>query len=317
MKFDSRKIISIMLALSMIFAAFAFAGCTPVEPGEPDIKDLPQEDQEILNLSFTTDTLPLIDGATALAPYYELMASKLLGMELDEARQWVLCNKTDGAYENLIAGRVDMIFCSMPSEEQQAMADDAGMEFEMTPFLNGGFVFFVNKDNPVESLTVEQLHDIYAGKITNWSEVGGEDIDIIAYQRPNNSGSQTGMYHYIIPEDEIMEAPTEMKIADMGGIVDAVATYDNAEGAIGYSYYYYVTSMHYTDQIKLIQIDGIEPSDETIADGTYPLINPSYAIINADTPEDSPVRDILKWLVSSAGQQTAKEAGYVPRLSEK
>ena len=297
-------------ALAVLLSAAALAACTEKEEGG----DTPA-DNETAGLAFTTETLPKIDGATALAPYYELMASKLLSVDIEEARQWVLCNKTDGAYENLINGRVDMIFCSMPSEEQQEMADNAGVKFEMTPFLNGGFVFFVNKDNPVESLTVQQLHDIYAGKITNWSEVGGDDVDIIAYQRPNNSGSQTGMYNYIIPEDEIMEAPTEMKIADMGGIIDAVASYENSEGAIGYSYYYYVTSMHYTDQIKLVQIDGIEPSDETIADGTYPLINPSYAIINADTPEDSPVRDILRWLVSAEGQETAREAGYVPRLA--
>lgn len=305
-----KRILCMITALAVLLSAAALAACTEKEEGG-DV----QTPDKTASLAFTTETLPKIDGATALAPYYELMASKLLSVDIEEARQWVLCNKTDGAYENLINGRVDMIFCSMPSEEQQEMADNAGVKFEMTPFLNGGFVFFVNKDNPVESLTVQQLHDIYAGKITNWSEVGGDDVDIIAYQRPNNSGSQTGMYHYIIPEDEIMEAPTEMKIADMGGIIDAVASYENSEGAIGYSYYYYVTSMHYTDQIKLVHIDGIEPSDETIADGTYPLINPSYAIINADTPADSPVRDILKWLVSAEGQETAREAGYVPRLA--
>lgn len=305
-----KRILCMITALAVLLSSAALAACTEKEEGG-DV----QTPDKTASLAFTTETLPKIDGATALAPYYELMASKLLSVDIEEARQWVLCNKTDGAYENLINGRVDMIFCSMPSEEQQEMADNAGVKFEMTPFLNGGFVFFVNKDNPVESLTVQQLHDIYAGKITNWSEVGGDDVDIIAYQRPNNSGSQTGMYHYIIPEDEIMEAPTEMKIADMGGIIDAVASYENSEGAIGYSYYYYVTSMHYTDQIKLVQIDGIEPSDETIADGTYPLINPSYAIINADTPADSPVRDILRWLVSAEGQETAREAGYVPRLA--
>ncbi len=303
-----KKMLGIICMLLIVLTGFSAAGCAPQEDEKsPD---------KTASLTFTTETLPLIDGATALAPYYELMASKMLGMELEEARQWVLCSKTDGAYENLIHDKVDMIFCSMPSEEQQAMADEAGVEFEMVPFLNGGFVFFVNKENPVDSLTIQQLHDIYAGKITNWSEVGGDDTEIIPYQRPNNSGSQTGMYHYIIPENEIMEAPTEMKIAEMGGIVDAVASYDNAAGAIGYSYYYYVTSMHYTDQIKLLEIDGVAPSDETIADGTYPLINPSYAIINAKTPEDSPVREILSWLVSEEGQETAREAGYVPRLSE-
>ncbi len=305
-----KKLLCMCIALSLLLSAVVFWGCTANEDDNAPVDD------ELAVLSFTTETLPKIDGATALAPYYELMASKLLNVDIEEARQWVLCSKTDGAYRNLINGSVDIIFCSLPSEDQQRMADEAGVEFEMTPFLNGAFVFFVNKSNPIESLTVQQLHDIYAGKITNWSEVGGDDVDIIAYQRPNNSGSQTGMYHYIISEDEIMEAPTEMKISEMGGIIDAVASYENSEGAIGYSYYYYVTSMHYTDQIKLVQIDGIEPSDDTIANGTYPLINPSYAIINANTPEDSPVRDILKWLVSPSGQETAREAGYVPRIAD-
>lgn len=304
-KMKKRNWLRAAAALLVLVMCAAVVGCG---------QDEEKKDGQLSSLTFTTEDFPLIDGATALAPYYELMASKMLNLPLEEARQWVLCNKTDGAYENLINGKVDMIFCSMPSEEQQAMADEKGFEFEMTPFLNGGFVFFVNKDNPVDSLTVEQLHDIYAGKITNWKDVGGEDAEIIAYQRPNNSGSQTGMYHYIISEDEIMEAPTEMKIAEMGGIVDAVASYENSEGAIGYSYYYYVTSMHYTDQIKLLEIDGIAPSDETIADGTYPIINPSYAIISAATPKDSAVRDILDWLVSEEGQETAREAGYVPRL---
>ena len=299
------RAMAVLLILVMCVAA---VGC-----GKEDEE---KKGEETCSLTFTTENFPLIDGATALAPYYELMASKMLGLPLEEARQWVLCNRTDGAYENLINGEVEMIFCSMPSEEQQAMADEKGFVFEKTPFLNGGFVFFVNQDNPVDSLTVKQLHDIYAGKITNWKEVGGADTEIVPYQRPNNSGSQTGMYHYVIPEDEIMEAPTEMKIADMGGIIDAVASYENSEGAIGYSYYYYVMSMHYTDQIKLLEIDGIAPSDETIADGTYPLINPSYAIISAATPKDSVVRDILAWLVSEEGQETAREAGYVPRLQK-
>lgn len=297
-----KKFISVCAVAAAIAALALLAGC-----GQEQNKG------ETPSLTLTPETIPVIDGATALAPFYETMAAKLMDMDIEEARQYVLCTTTEGAYQNLIAGKADMIFCSMPSREQQESADMHGIEFEMTPFLNGGFVFFVNKDNPVDSLSVQQLHDIYAGKITNWKQVGGNDVEIVAYQRPNNSGSQTGMYEYVIPEDEIMDAPTEKKIADMGGIIDAVASYENAEGAIGYSYYYYVTSMHYTDQIKLVSIDGIAPSDETIADGTYPLINPSYVIINADTPEDSILRDIIKWILSDEGKAAAKEAGYVPR----
>jgi len=308
------RLLALVIVMLMAFSSCGTGDISNEQGDDSDIKDIAS--LEGPELSFTPEDFPIIDGATALAPYYEAMAAHLLGMDIEEARTYVLCNKTDGAYVNLINGDVDMIFCSMPSDEQQQMADEAGFEFELTPFLNGGFVFFVNKNNPVDSLSIEQLHDIYAGKITNWSEVGGNDEEIIAYQRPNNSGSQTGLYAYIISEDELMEAPSEKVIAGMEGIVDAVSAYENSEGAIGYSYYYYVTSMHYSDQIKLVQIDGIEPSDETIANGTYPIINPSYAIISADTPEDSPLRDILEWITSEKGQETGRQAGYVPRLQE-
>lgn len=299
-----RKSIYVILALVAVLSLGLLVGCgDQTQPGEPA-------------LLLTPDTIPSIDGATALAPFYEAMAAELMSMDIKEARQYVMCSKTDGAYERLIAGEAEMIFCSLPSREQKASAEAAGFEFEMTPFLNGGFVFFVNKDNPVDSLSIAQLHDIYAGKITNWKQLGGDDVEIIPYQRPNNSGSQTGMYEYIIAEDEIMDAPTERKIVDMGGIIDAVASYDNAEGAIGYSYYYYVTSMHYTDQIKLLAIDGIPPSDDTIGNATYPIVNPSYVIISADTPKDSIIREIIKWILSDEGKAVAKEAGYVPKLDQ-
>ncbi|MCR5482725.1 MAG: substrate-binding domain-containing protein [Clostridia bacterium] len=302
-----------LLAAALIFvlAASMLSGCTEQKPAEEQV---PQEqEQQKSTLHFTAEELPKIDGATALAPYYEAMAAKLLDMDVKDARQYVQCNRTDGAYENLISGKVDMIFCSMPSTEQKQMAEDAGVEFETFPFLNGGFVFFVNKDNPVESLSVKQLHDIYSGKIKNWKEVGGKDVEIVPFQRPDNSGSQTGIYNYVISEDEIMDAPTEMKIADMGGIIDAVASYDNAAGAIGYSYYYYVANMHYSDKIKLVAIDGILPGDDTIADGTYPLINPSLVIINKGTPKNSPVRKVVEWILSDEGKQVARENGYVPK----
>ncbi|MDO4481232.1 MAG: PstS family phosphate ABC transporter substrate-binding protein [Bacillota bacterium] len=263
------------------------------------------------SLKISLEEWPVIDGATALAPYYEAMAAKLLDIPVEEARQHVLCSTTDGAYTNLINKDADMIFCSLPSEDQTAQAEAAGVKFECTPFLNGGFVFFVNKDNPVDSLTVDELHNIYSGKITNWKEVGGNDQEITAYQRSEGSGSQTGIYRFIISKDEIMPAPTEKKIGDMAGIIDAVADYDNGVGAIGYSYYYYVANMHYTDQIKLIGIEGVIPSDETIADGTYPLINQSHVIIRADEPEDSILRKIIEWITSEEGQKLGEENGYV------
>lgn len=296
---------ALLLALAMLLCVLS--GCSK----EPAADTPEKPDDTPPSLTLTEDEYPVIDGATALAPYYEAMTAKLLGLDIETARTKVLCSTTSQAYENLTNGTADMIFCALPSEAQVNTAREAGVEFEYHTILNGGFVFFVNKDNPVDSLTVEQLRDIYSGKITNWKEVGGEDLDIIPYQRDNGSGSQTGLYRFIIPEDEVMEAPTELAIADMGGIVDAVATYENARGAIGYSYYYYVASMHYTDQIKLLGISGVTPSNATIGDGSYPLINQSQIIIRSDCPEDSVVRKIINWVCSDEGAALAEENGYV------
>ncbi len=267
--------------------------------------------QEAVSLTLTREELPVIDGALALAPYYEAMTARLLNVDIEEARTLVLCSNTPSAYQNLTDGKVDMIFCAMPSEEQVSTAREAGVTFEYHPILNGGFVFFVNKDNPVKSLTKKQLQDIYRGKIKNWKELGGDDVEIIPYQRNEGSGSQTGLYRFLLPKEKVMPAPTELAIGDMGEIVDAVANYDNAQGAIGYSYYYYVSSMHYTDQIKLLGVDGIIPSDETISDRSYPMINQSQIVIRTDTPQDSVVRKIIAWCQSEEGAKLAEENGYV------
>lgn len=302
-----RRIVALMLAAAILLTLFA---CERQQKQQSQTEQAEQTQHEP-SLKLTLNELPVIDGATALAPYYEAMTARLLGVDVEEARQYVLCSTTGKAYENLINGTADMIFCALPSDIQVKAAAEAGVEFKYFHILNGGFVFFVNKDNPVESLTVEQLRGIYNGSITNWSEVGGNDEEIIPYQRDEGSGSQTGLYRYILPREEVMPAPTELAIGDMGGIIDAVAHYDNAAGAIGYSYYYYVASMHYTDQIKLIGIDSVIPGNDTIGDGTYPLINDSQIIIRSDTPEDSVVFDIIDWVMSEEGAQLAEENGYV------
>ncbi len=296
----------ICLALSLLMALSVTACQGGKQNGGTDVSasDTP-------SLTLTKEELPIIDGALALAPYYEAMTARLLGVDIEEARTLVLCNNTPAAYQNLTDGTVDMIFCAMPSDEQVKTAEKAGVTFEYHTILNGGFVFFVNKDNPVKSLTKEQLQGIYKGEITNWKQVGGEDLDIIPYQRNEGSGSQTGLYRFLLPKKDVMEAPKELAIGEMGEIIDAVAHYDNARGAIGYSYYYYVSSMHYTDQIKLLGIEGVVPSDETISDGTYPMINQSQIVIRDDTPEDSVVRKIIAWVQSEEGAKLAEENGYV------
>lgn len=170
----------------------------------------------------------------------------------------------------------------------------------------------------MQSLTIEQIQDIYSGKITNWKQVGGDDAEIKAYQREPNSGSQTGMISLVMQGKKLMQAPTENIIKDMQSIVNLVSDYDNGKYSIGYSFYYYATTMYddidssVTDRIRFLGINGVTPSEETIKNSIYSIRTNYYIVINKKADENSDVRKLKNAMLSDAGQKVAKEAGYVP-----
>ena len=112
-----------------------------------------------------------------------------------------------------------------------------------------------------------------------------------------------------------MLPPDRTTINSMGGIIDQVAEFDNAENAIGYSVYYFFNRMHNRDETKLLSVDGMEPSNENIQNGTYPYIINYCAVIRKDEPKDSGARKILNWLLSEDGKQLISDTGFVPAES--
>ena len=169
----------------------------------------------------------------------------------------------------------------------------------------------MNEENPVKSLTRQQLKDIYAGKITNWKEVGGDDLDIVAFQRSEDSGSQTLFKKLLIQGGELMDPPTELAPTAMGELVDSLAAYNNSANAIGFSVYYYIDQMYSQPGLRLLAVDGVEPSNDTIASEKYPLCNEFYAVLHADAAADSPERQLYDWLDTDAGQNCIQKSGYV------
>lgn len=258
---------------------------------------------------YTDKNYPKVDGSTATAPLAEAFEANFKGKKIDEVN--VEHSKTHKAYEKLINKELDLILVTSPSEDEEKLAEKANVELEVTKVVNEGFVFFLNKNNPVDSLTVEQIQKIYSGEITNWKEVGGNDEEIIAYQRPNNSGSQTGMLDLVMKDKKIKEAPKEDIAMTMSEIIDAVSNYDNKESAIGYSYYYYANTMYLSDEIKLLKINGVEPNNDTIKNGEYPILT-AYYIVNRKDDMSSEAESLKENMLSTRGQKVAEEAGYVP-----
>lgn len=263
------------------------------------------------NLDFTKETYPRVDGSTATIPLSENMAAKLLALTEEEAKVFIKHNTTHNAYVNLLEGKADIIFVTEPSEDELKLAREKGIELEVVPVVKEAFVFLVNKENPVDTISSKQIQDIYQGKIKNWKELSGPDKEIIAYQRPTNSGSQTIMENQVMKGLKMADAPTEMKPQEMSGLIEVIASYDNSDRAIGYSVYYYANSMYNKNTIKFVKVDGVEPNNGNISSGAYPFTSAYYAVLKKDEPVDSSARKLLNWLLSEEGQKLAEDSGYV------
>ena len=97
----------------------------------------------------------------------------------------------------------------------------------------------------------------------------------------------------------------------MGELVDSIVEYNNSANAIGFSVYYYIDQMYSKPGLRLLAVDGVTPSNETIADQSYPLCNEFYAAILQDSTADSPERRIYEWLSTDAGRSCIEHSGYV------
>jgi len=265
------------------------------------------------DLRFTLyDNLPVLDGATALYPVYASFAQAVYPKnDYMETDRLILCSRTPRAYENLLERKADLIFCAAPSDAQKEQFGHRGLNLKLVPIGREAFVFFVNKKNIVDNVTIENIQGIYSGKITNWKELNGANQRIRAFQRPENSGSQT-MLVKIMGNIPIMEARREDISEGMGGMINRVAVYKNFPNAIGYSFLFYSTEMVKNDQIKLLSVNGVHPSRETIKKGTYPFSDSFYAIYIDDENKNVNIEFFIEWILSEQGQYLIQETGYTP-----
>ena len=261
----------------------------------------------------TVEDFPALDGSTACIPLMAQMLADTTGMDLEEAQSIISVSTTAYAWESFGLYNTDtkmLVVYEAPDSVKEEL-EAANVQLEQKPIGVDALVFIVNEDNPVTDLTQQQLRDIYAGKITNWKDVGGKDQEIVAFQRGEDSGSQTLFKKLLIQGRELMTPPSELAPAAMGELVDSIADYNNSANAIGFSVYYYIDQMYSKPGLRLLAVDGVTPSNETIADQSYPLCNEFYAAILQDSAADSPERRIYEWLSTDAGRSCIEHSGYV------
>ncbi|MBQ7939020.1 MAG: substrate-binding domain-containing protein [Clostridia bacterium] len=255
------------------------------------------------------EELPTIDGATAAFPVYSAFVNAVYP-ETTKLYDGVFeYNNTVGGYHLLAQKKTDLFIGAYPSREQIAFAEENGTTYAYTQIGYEAFVFFVHKDNPIESLTLEQIKGIYSGEITNWQEVGGHDEKIVPFQRNEGSGSQS-MFLRLMGDTPVLEPDTKTQIGGMGEVIEEVADYKNKSTSIGFSFRYYVEGMIKNPDIKMIAVNGVAPTKENIKNGTYAIIAPVYAVTYEGNPKKS-VGQLIEWILSEEGQYIINETGYV------
>ena len=307
---------SFLHVMGLSFGAAMLTACnagTTDSPADSPAASVPDPDTPVPFL--TEDEFPRLDGSTACIPLMAQMKADVTGMDLLEAQTSITVSTTAYAWENfgLWSRTTRMLVVYEAPDYVKEELQDANVELEQKPIGVDALVFIVNEENPVQSLTQQQLRDIYAGRITSWKDVGGADSPIVAFQRGVDSGSQTLFKKLLIDkgDGQLMAAPTELAPADMGGLVDSIAEYNNSANAIGFSVYYYIDQMYSKPGLRLLAVDGVTPGNDTIADESYPLCNEFYAVVHADAAPDSPQRKVYDWLDTDEGRRCIEKAGYV------
>ncbi len=321
------KQIAVLALVVLLFAAFNFSmyqlltrrlsnnfsGATQakmVDVGQYLPHDTASDLPELPASLDLTEDLPVLDGAAALVPVYAAVIHNVYpqgcvtfeggafsddnfygeNFAADSAMQY---NNTVRGYRAIVDGTTDLFFSAAPSAAQKAYAQEQGVELVYVPIGLEAFVFFVNGQNPVDSLTVEQIRKIYAGEYTNWSQVGGPNRVINPVTRLEGSGSQTTFEAFLGDYEVGPKSPLAITGA-----------------SIGFSFRYYLEDMVGNESVKMLSLNGVYPSPENIQSRAYPVVAQFYAIYRADNGNEN-IPLLIDWLLSPEGQRLIGECGYV------
>lgn len=294
-------VISILVVVACIMGYLYFT--------KEDVKKEMQEKEEKKQslVIFNDENYPKVEGITMLQPLVNKFKETYTGSETKET---INIQNEEQVYNKLINGETDMIITTYPSDEMIQSAKDKNIELEITPIAKDAFVFLVNKDNTIENLTLEQIQQIYSGKIKNWRNVEGPNIEIIAYQCPTNSFTQLGMLKLVM-KDKMMTPPQESLNSSNGNIVDVISQYVDQNNSIAYSYLYNANTMYKNENIKFLSINGVAPTYDNVKKGLYNLQTTYYAVVKKGGQENSNVSKLLNEIKNEKGQEIVREAGYV------
>lgn len=276
---------SILLIVSLLLVTSLIAACSSTNtPGAPTSEPTAQ-----------TSTIS-VSGSTTVQPLAEKLAEAFMtenaGVRIDV--------QGGGSSVGVKAAAEGTSDIGMASREIK--------DSELTEFPNlkvfviarDGIAIVTHPDTPVSDLTIDQVRDIFSGKITNWKDVGGEEQSIILVSREEGSGTRAAFEEMVMGEGVLIAASSILQPSN-GSIRTTVTTTPNSIGFLSFGYL--------DDTVKTISINGVAPTEPNAVNGTYPIVRPLNMLTNGEPT--GVVKAFLDFILSEAGQKIVVDDGYI------
>ena len=282
-----KKLISVLMA--SVLCVGILAGCGANKTTETTTETAPAEEAEAATKDLSVST----DGSTSME---KVIGS--LGEVFQEETGITFTYNPTGSGSGIKAvseGRCDI---GLSSRELKAEEVESGLTGTVLAY--DGIAIIVNPENAVEDLTSETLAKIYTGEITNWSEVGGVDGEIVLIGREAGSGTRDGFESITGTEDA---CKYRQELTSTGDVITTVAQNPNAIG--------YASLASVKDTVKAVSVDGVVPSEETIKDGSYVVQRPFVLVTKTDAALSEGAQQFFDYITSDAAVEIISAAGVV------
>lgn len=297
---EIRKWLSLVLVAALALGVFGLAGCTTDDEATDEETEETTDETTDEGLAGTIN----IEGSDTLVNMAQVWAEEFMGQNPDV----MISVKGGGSgtgIASMINGTVDFANASRAIKDTEIEEAEANgidpMEHKVSL---DGIAVVVNPDNPVTELTMDQLGQIFRGEITNWSDVGGDDAEIVVLSRDSSSGTYEFFKETVVdPEEAGNEYSADaLLLPSNSAIVEETANNPQAIGYCGVGYL--------NDTISVVAVDGVQASVETAADGSYPISR--YLYMYSDGEPEGLLAAYLDWILGPEGQQIVEDEGFVP-----
>lgn len=191
--------------------------------------------------------------------------------------------------------------CDIGLSSRSLKDEEKSSGLKETVLAYDGIAIIVNNANPVADLTVDQIASIYKGEITNWSEVGGEDLDIVLIGREAGSGTRDGFESITGTEEQ---CAYRQELTSTGDVITTVSSNPNAIG--------YASLASVKDNVKMLTVDGVKPSEETILSGDYKIQRPFVLVTKEGKELSESAQLFFDFATSADSNEIITAAGVVP-----